>query len=54
LKTKLTEAKKSAENALKINDISKQENINLLKKVITDLSALGNEIKGGNEQNNNK
>ena len=54
LKTKLANAKESAENALKINDFSKQENIEQLKKVIKELSDLREKIKGANEQNNNK
>ena len=53
LETKLANAKESAENALNINDLSKEENINELKNVIKILSNLGNKIKGGNEQNNN-
>ena len=53
LKTKLTEAKKSAENALKINNFSNQENIEQLKNVIEELSNLGKKIKGANSLNNN-
>lgn len=54
LETKLANAKESAEIALNINDLSKIENINKLKSVIEEFSDLGNEIKRGNEQNNNK
>ena len=52
LETKITKAKKSAEDALKINDFSKEGNINELRNVIKELSALGNEIKDGNAQDN--
>ena len=45
LKTKLANAKESAENALNINDLSKKENINKLKGVIEKLSELRNEIE---------
>ena len=48
LKTKLANAKESAENALNINDLSKKENINKLKGVIEKLSELRNEINNLN------
>ena len=49
LQTSLTNAKKSAENALKINNFSNQENIDQLTKVIKELSDLGKKIKDANK-----
>ena len=49
LQTSLTNAKKSAESALKINNFSNQENIDQLTKVIKELSDLGKKIKDANK-----